>query len=424
MMGVCQKPHHRLSRACLFVHLPEERFSMKRFAGSPLNSTRNWSLVTFVGLSITAALSVTCAIAADAKPQAGTVGPDAKLLEQTRQQAVNFLKTSQADDGSWTSPQAPGISALVTTALLQSGVPASDATVARALKHLETFIQEDGGIYFAKSTHRNYETSIALLAFHEANSDGRYDKIISGAEKFLRKLQWDEDEGLKETDTAFGGAGYGSHERPDLSNTQFLLEALKAAGVKSNDPAMQKALLFVSRCQNLETEHNNTPFAAKVNDGGFYYTPAAGGTSQAGLTKEGGLRSYGSMTYAGLKSMIYAGLDRDDQRVKAAVTWIRKFYSVSENPGMGQQGLYYYYHTFAKALATLEVDLFQDAAGDKHDWRKELAGHLASQQKPNGSWVNEAPRWSEGDPNLVTAYALLALKHCEPKTASPSSKND
>src|SRR5690606_19174736 len=114
------------------------------------------------------------------------------------------------------------------------------------------------------------------------------------------------------SDPAYGGAGYGSHRRPDLSNTSFLIDALKATGNGPDDEAMQKALIFVSRCQNLETEHNTTPFAAKNPDGGFYYTPAAGGTSQAGTLPDGGLRSYASMTYAGLKSMIYCGLEKDD----------------------------------------------------------------------------------------------------------------
>ena len=57
------------------------------------------------------------------------------------------------------------------------------------------------------------------------------------------------------------------------------------------------------------------------------------------------------MTYAGLKSMIYAGLTADDPRVKAAYDYITKHYTLDENPGLGQQGLYYYYQTFAKALA-------------------------------------------------------------------------
>ncbi len=341
-------------------------------------------------------------------------GPDASVLRSSQTQGINFLKTTQADDGSWTAPDAVGITALATTALLKSGLSIEEPSVAKALAHLQTFVQKDGGIYHQNSQHRNYETSIALLAFQAANTNGQYDPITVKAVAFLKGLQWDESEGIDQSDTAYGGAGYGSHERPDMSNTQFMLDAFIAAGLTKDDPAVQKALVFVSRAQNLETEHNTTPHAGKIEDGGFYYTPAAGGETKAGLTPNGGLRSYASMTYAGLKSMIYAGVSKDDQRVQAATEWIKRFYTLDENPGIGQQGLFYYYHTFAKTLSVLEVDEFEEANGTRHDWRKELTTHLATLQQDNGSWLNPTDRWYEGDPNLVTAYALLALSYCEP----------
>ena len=365
----------------------------------------------------TAGLSPLLAIAADDTTPAAQVGPDQEALNKSVSQGIEFLRASQADDGSWTTPMAPGISGLITTSLLRSGLPADDPTVAKALKNLESFVQPDGGIYFAQSNHRNYETSICVLAFHEANRDGRYDKVLAGADKFLRGLQWDEDEGLTKSDDSYGGAGYGSHERPDLSNTQFFIEALKANGAEADDEALQKALLFVSRCQNLESEYNTTEFAAKINDGGFYYTVAAGGTSQAGVEPNGGLRWYGSMSYSGLKSMIYADVLNEDKRVKAAFEWIQKHYTVTENPGMKQQGMYYYVHTFAKTLHTLGQPYVEDDHGVKHDWRKDLAEHLMSVQKENGSWLNSAPRWMEGNPDLATAYALLALSYCQPQPA-------
>ncbi|MBA3315564.1 MAG: terpene cyclase/mutase family protein [Planctomycetaceae bacterium] len=343
-----------------------------------------------------------------------TAGLDAKAVDAARQKAVNFLKTAQNDDGNWTSGNLVGVTGVITVGLLDAGLPPSDDAVAKSLKYLEGYVQQDGGIYESKSNHRNYETAIAVSAFTRANADGRYDDVIKGAEKFLKALQWDEAEGKEPSDPYYGGAGYGGHSRPDLSNTSFFVEALREAGVKEDDPAMQKALLFISRCQNLEGEHNTTPFAAKIDDGGFYYTPAAGGTSQAGTEPNGGLRSYGSMTYAGLKSMIYAGLDKNDPRAKAAYDWARKHYTVSENPGLGEQGLYYYYQTLAKALDLLEVEQFEDAGGVKHDWRADLAAELLRRQNENGSWVNTADRWYEGDPNLVTAYTLMALNRVQP----------
>ena len=353
----------------------------------------------------------------------GLSDTDKGKLAQARKAAAQFLETTQAADGSWTTPNSPGITGLVVTSLLRSGIPADHPAVAKGLKFLEAHKQSDGGIYHPKSNHRNYETCIAILAFTEANKDGHYAEVINGAGKYLRDQQWDESEDKAKDDPYYGGAGYGSKSRPDLSNTQFLLEALKASGAGADDPAIQKALVFVSRCQNLETEHNRTPFAAKVNDGGFYYTPAAGGASMAEALPNGGLRSYASMTYAGLKSMLYCGLDADDPRLKAAVTWIQKHYTVKENPGLGMQGMYYYHHTFAKALHALGQADFKDAGGEAHNWRAELLSQLLGQQKDNGSWVNKEARWQEGDPNLATAYALLSLSYCDqPFETKPAKK--
>ena len=86
---------------------------------------------------------------------------------------------------------------------------------------------------------------------------------------------------------------------------------------------------------------------------------------------------------------------------------------------MGADGLFYYYHTFAKALDAVGDDQFVDASGKSHDWRRELADRLFELQKDDGSWVNTSERWLEGDPNLVTAYALLALSYCEPSAGQP-----
>jgi len=330
--------------------------------------------------------------------------------------ATGFLLTKgRASDGSYSSFSGPGVTSLVTTALLRNGASPSDTRIAASLAYIRERIQPDGGIYQAGSLYRNYETCLAVLCFTEANRDGKYDEILKRADAFVKGIQWDESEGKEESDLGYGGAGYGKHKRPDLSNTTFLIEALKATGNGADSEAIQRALVFVSRCQNLESEHNTTAFAAKNPDGGFYYTPAAGGTSQAGTTESGGLRSYASMTYAGLKSMIYAGVGPEDQRVKAAYKWIGKNYDLASNPGMGSSGLYYYYHTFAKALDAMGVDNIEDEAGVKHDWRAELIRELAKRQQPDGSWLNDNERWLEGDPNLVTGYTLLALSYCKPK---------
>lgn len=331
----------------------------------------------------------------------------------TVQKGVEFLKSRQDAEGAWSASISPAVTALVVYSLLENGVSPQDPTVLKAVEYLEGFQQEDGGYYAPESKVKNYETAVMVLALTSLNQDGEYDAAIKKADAFVRGLQWDENEQKDREDPFYGGAGYGGHSRPDLSNTSFMLDALKAAGAGADDPAIQKALVFVSRTQNLESQFNTTPFSAKVNDGGFYYTPAAGGTSQAGTTENGGLRSYGSMTYAGLKSMIYAGVDENDPRVKAAVNWLKSHYTLEENPNMGQTGVYYYFNTFAKALDAIGEDVFVSADGTEHRWKEELAAELAKRQKQDGSWINEAERWYESDPNLATAYSLLALSYTD-----------
>ncbi len=336
-------------------------------------------------------------------------------IEKAATRGIEFLKSrGQADDGSFSGESGVAVTALCVNAILKHRPQSiQEPAIQKALKYIESRVQSDGGIYTTGSTHQNYETCVAVGALIEANRDGKYDSELKRAEIFLKGLQWDEGEGIESSDTAYGGAGYGSHKRPDLSNTSFFIEALKELGNDKDDESIQKALKFVVRSQNLQGQGNDTPHAEEVNDGGFYYTPAAGGESQAGKDDAGGLRSYGSMTYAGLKSMIYAGLTKDDPRVRAAIDFLRKNYALDTNPGMGQAGLYYYYHTFAKALDAAEIEVLDDAKGTPHPWREELTNHLVSEQQEDGSWVNkENERWMEGDRQLVTAYTLLALAYC------------
>ena len=326
-----------------------------------------------------------------------------------------LVEHEQAADGSFSADVGPAVTALAVTALVRSGMPATAPAVQQGLAYLLSFRQPDGGLYVPGSPVANYETSIGLLALAACNTDGSLDDAIKAAAEYVKRLQWDDGEGRGMADPAYGGAGYGKKSRPDLSNTQFMVEALRTIGTSENDPAIQRALAFVSRTQNLPGPHNPLPFPEKNPDGGFYYTPADGGESQAGTTPEGGLRSYGSMTYAGLKSMIYAGLTKDDPRVKAAIAWLGKHYTFAENPGMGDAGLYYYFHTAAKSLDVLGAETFTDAQGREHDWRDELSTAIMARQREDGSWKNTNERWMEGETDLATSYALCALSSCLPK---------
>ena len=122
------------------------------------------------------------------------------------------------------------------------------------------------------------------------------------------------------------------------------------------------------------------------------------------------LRSYGSISYAGLLSYLYCDLRRDDPRVRAVFDWLRQNYTLDENPGMGPQGLFFYFNTMSKALSIYGVDELSLSNGQKANWRRDLAMKLINLQQRDGSWENSNGRWWEKDPALVTSYSLLTLE--------------
>src|SRR4051794_21638427 len=157
--------------------------------------------------------------------------PAAPSLDAVIDRAVMFLRPRQDAKGGWSTQREPGITALVVTALLRSGqVPPGDPMVTRALRYLEGFLGPKGGL--SEAPHANYSTSIALVAFQQANLNGRYDRVIKAGQDFLKSMQWDETEGKARDDAFYGGAGYGGgNSRPDLSNTAFFMEALRDTGL-------------------------------------------------------------------------------------------------------------------------------------------------------------------------------------------------
>ncbi|TWT43562.1 hypothetical protein KOR42_44420 [Thalassoglobus neptunius] len=350
------------------------------------------------------------------------VGESSDSVEAKRSEIVQkglaFLREQgQEEDGSLSARVGSGVTSLAVAAGLKNGLPLSDPLVARGLSYLEGKIQPNGGIYSSDRL-RNYETCVAIMALAEANSvagDGRYDTALKNAGRFVRGLQVGVDDEISESDSHFGGVGYSGKERPDLSNTAFFIEALKSLDTPPDDPAILRALVFVSRCQNLDAQWNDTVFADKVKDGGFYYvipTETVDPSASERYTENGGLRSYGSMSYAGFKSLVYAGLEKDDPRAKAVLEWISANYSLQENPGQGIAGLYYYFHTFGTALDASGLEVISTPDGEK-DWRTDLVLHLGKSQRPDGSWVNENRQWFENDANLCTAFALLSLSHAK-----------
>lgn len=328
---------------------------------------------------------------------------------------LDYLRAQQKADGAWTSGEYPGLTGLVAQAFLGApgGRHRGDEAAQKALAFVRKHARSDGGIYAERMG--NYNTSVCLATLLLAG-DPKDAAIVEAARKFVVGAQVT-GSANPAGDGGFGyEAGGGRQGRPDLDNTVFALEALRqyrdskfAREVpKGDDLNWQAAIDFVSRCQNLPATNPQKWVNDKAEDkGGFIYTPDGGGGR--GPSGAEASKPYGTMTYAGVLSFIYADLKKDDPRLVAALDWISRHYTLEENPGQGAQGLYYYYHTMAKGLTVANVGQLSTADGRKVNWRAELAGKLLGLQKADGSWASENARWMEKDPNLVTAYCILAL---------------
>jgi squalene-hopene/tetraprenyl-beta-curcumene cyclase len=365
-------------------------------------------------------------------------------IQAAADKGAAWLATQQNTDGGYgpfgdlrvKNASDVGITAFAIYALAKSG-PASKGEAAASLGRAVDFLlakqQENGAFYDPKDpTLQNYKTCVALLALNTLDR-AKHAGAIQKAQAFIKAQQFDEDDGYKAGENVgFGGIGYGSKQRPDLSNTQFALEALAESGVSGSEELWKKAVVFVARCQNSKTVD---PLLQKMNvgttkDGGFRYTPdETRGPAETLDTGPKIFSSYGSMTYAALKSLLYASASKDDQLVKDAFDWISRNFTVRENPGMatkanpksGQQGLYYYYHTMAKALSLYGQPIIKDEKGVGHDWAKELGDHLISLQNADGYWKSTSERWYEEIPVLATSYAVVALVECRASLEKASS---
>ncbi len=346
---------------------------------------------------------------------------------------ATFLIEKQAEDGSWSGH--PAITALACVALREStsadNLEAREHAIDKGRQFVLQFVQKDGSIWMAGNPREfpTYTTAIVLASLATLNKP-EDEAVLRGARKYLQDLRLDENNKttpVKKDDPAYGGYGYGKEGKvhADLSNTQWVLEALfltdyldkepKAKSpedAKKVDLAWQEAVTFMSRLQHVPESNDQVWVVKDKNDpsyGGFLYRPVDVSKGGDDPRMKESLRSYGSMTYAGLKSMIYAKLTKDDPRVKAAIEWAKKNYTLDENPGIGTNGLFYYIHTFAKACSVMGEEVIATPDGQKHQWRADVAKKLVDLQKEKGEWANENGRYMESIPELVTSYALIAL---------------
>ncbi|MEM9165799.1 MAG: hypothetical protein AAGB48_02110 [Planctomycetota bacterium] len=381
-----------------------------------------------------------------------TAAQDGEPFEERAQRftdrAIEYLRSVRDQDrGGWPlnpdpdagGPEFPAITGLVVTGmLLDPDIDAADPDVAQALAFILGYRQPDGGIY--DRVLASYNPAICLSALsHARGSLPEAEASVEPAVAFLRELQWggtarvpdalgDEVAAVDRAHPFYGGVGYGGSGRPDNSNLSLWLQALEDAGVPGDDPAVQRALVFLERTQ-MDGSVNPMAYAAGSKQGGFIYSTSPSGEaadlgigeSKAGAieemlsdgTRASRLRAYGSMTYAGFKSYAYAGLTRDDPRVRSATEWIARNYRLDENPGIGTDGYYYFLMVFGRALGATgesELDVLTEDMVTRELWPEDLIDQLLAMQEPDGSLRVVDDRWLENNPVLITAYGLIAAQ--------------
>lgn len=383
----------------------------------------------FTRSSVPAIAVLLAALFAISGPAAAIDDAHYAKAEKTIEKGIAYLRSTQNEDGSWSPEVGPAITALAVTAMLdQPTIDADDPYVKKGIDYILSRQKVSGGIY--DEFLDNYNTAICISALSRVKGQPRVAAALDKAEGYLRGMQWRDRKGPEgktiDSDVHNGGVGYGKHGRPDGSNTNIFVDALYDLGVECTDPAIQDAAAFFATLQGIES--NKVHGDRIEHDGGAIYagsinkdlvgvpqsmaSPELIEAAKAGEKDVRGLRTYGSMTYAMFKSYVYAQLPREDPRVKEAVKWIRNNYTLEQNPGMPDkvkmQGYFYYLLTMSRALNAWNSDI-TGKDGERIEWDNDLVDKLTELQREDGSWVNEADRWTEGNPDLVTAYSVIAL---------------
>lgn len=339
---------------------------------------------------------------------------------------AKWLAAQQKESGAFSQEQFPGLTGLALWALVSTGDEAYKPNIDKAVEFLKTKVQPDGGIYSAIPGRKGgglgtYNTAICLTALAETKR-ADLTEIILNARTYLAGSQISGDE------TYNGGFGYDKaapRTYADLMNTHFVMEAMRRsqsyedmrpAGQAKADINWSAALEFAESLHNDENAGDSA--------GGFAYSPA---DAKAGMEKTDGkkpaateakpskekivMRSYGSITYAGLLALVYCELEPTDPRVRSTLDWASRHWTLEENPGVGDQGLYFFYNVIGRSLTAAGIKEIPVAGeeGKTINWSDELIKKVDSLQKEKGNWVNKNGRFWENDPVLSTSYSILSL---------------
>lgn len=279
-----------------------------------------------------------------------------------------------------------GVTALCTLALLNAGVPASHPKIQESLRFLRKLPQD-----------KTYVVSLQTMVF--AAAQPRRDLPL-----IQENVHWLEQTQIKEGERAgswtYPVAGRVGGASSDNSNSQFAVLALHEAervGARVDFETWQMAAEYWKDCQR--------------PDGSWSYQKGRAGS--------------GSMTCAGIGATVICSGKvaadaakvedgfvqcclpaEEDDSLERALKWLGRNFSVARNPGARNMShtWHYYYLYGLERVGRLTARRFIG----EHDWYREGAELLLAQQdKFSHRWVGSG--FSEDDPHIATAYALLFL---------------
>lgn len=357
----------------------------------------------------------------------GPPGPEAMLAD-----ACAYLWSMQETDGGWHSTThgllrgGQAWTPFVLHTLLETSIDTCtppEHAVTRALDFIRHHLNEGGVLGLADPDvleYPNYATAYALRVLarqREAEDTLRIEAMVA----YLAGQQFAEHRGFGPGDAAYGSWGFGEKHLPpgrtghvDLSHTRRVLQALHDAG--HSDPAVyRRTEVFLRLVQKHPTDIRlrEAGVDSRVYDGGFYASPVVPGVNKSAPVDSDSLflfGSYATATCDGLLALLAAGVDRDDERVQAALGWLRAHDEMaypegiaSDHPAQWQRVLFYYH-------LGVRVEVY-DALDEPGPWREAMISALTGKQRDDGSFANPygAPN-KEDDPILATTLAVMALR--------------
>ena len=323
-----------------------------------------------------------------------------------------------AKSGAWGKPDQPALTAMALLAMMGDPAVTENKPVVqsgherKAYAFIRSQAKADGGIYGRGLAVYNTALCLSCLLLDD---NEKSQALVPAAKRFLQNHKSGSRLRVESGDASEEGAGDG---RPDFSRTldslrQFQAD-LKTVPSGGKDPSgldLEAAIKFVQRCQNPSNSGENPPSGVDPKDpADATAVPPEKPAVDSGPAGKVALRHSGVLSYDAMLSLIYDPLEIDDSRVDAFLDWLDDNYTIDENPGLGGQGMFYFYHSIAKVLTIRKIDRLKLKNGTEIDWRTDLAHKILSAQQKDGSWVNANGRWWENDPVLVSAYAMLALE--------------